>query len=625
MTPSKLIAILERLQPIVERVDDPELRVVMAALFNEIEAVMAENVALRQEAQDLRDEVNHLQGEQGKPDITPTTKQVGSVSSERERRHAERDEAADASSIGFKLDTPSREKLKEHRIPDEVLDQLADLHGTRYADEATFLQAVESAVGPALTAQYREILVRHTRYRKRCRPAKIPKIVIDREEICPVDTASLPPDAIWKGYSEKVVQDVRIQTDNIKFRRETYHSPSRQTTYIGALPVGYHGEFGPHIKTQILSMKYVNGMSIPKIQAFYETQGILISRTYISDRLTKHIDVFHREKSALYHASLEQGRYQHIDDTTSRVNGQTYYTHIVCSPVATLFFSRPRKDRLTILDVLQDGKGRRFLFNEEAFGLLTQLKVPQKHIARLHELDPEYHLGESQMDSVLRVLFPDPAKGPVHQNRIREAGAIASYHQQLDAPIVEVLVCDDAPQFKLLTEALALCWVHDGRHYKRLHPVVPEHRTALENFLRRYWAYYRSLHLYKQTPSAEAARTLSDEFETLFATTTGYAALDDRIAKSRAKKAELLAVLTYPEVPLHNNPAEHGARTQKRRDDVSLQTKNENGTAAKDTMMSIIETCQKLGVNAYRFLFDRISQTFAMPSLADTIRAKADP
>lgn len=313
----------------------------MAELFNQLEAVMAQHAALRQEVQQLRDEVNHLQGEQGKPDIKPKPPKAGNVSSERERRYAERDERAEASRVGFKLDKPSVAKLKEHRLPDAVLDALAGLYGTRYADEATFLQAVESAVGPEQTAQYRAILVEYTRYRKRNRPPKVSTLMIDREEICPVEKASLPADAQWKGYSEKVVQDVRIQTDTVKFRRETYYSPSQGTTYLGALPRGYHGEFGPHINTHIVSMAYLQNMSIPKIHEFYETLGIRISRTYISDRLTNHVDVFHQEKSAAYHASLNQGRYQHVDDTTCRVNGQPSYTHIVCSPHATMYFTRP--------------------------------------------------------------------------------------------------------------------------------------------------------------------------------------------------------------------------------------------------------------------------------------------
>jgi hypothetical protein len=44
----------------------------------------------------------------------------------------------------------------------------------------------------------------------------------------------------------------------------------------------------------------------------------------------------------------------------------------------------------------------------------------------------------------------------------------------------------------------------------------------------------------------------------LFSTKTNYQALNDRIEKTKEKKSELLLVLKYPEIPLHNNDAELG-------------------------------------------------------------------
>ena len=84
-------------------------------------------------------------------------------------------------------------------------------------------------------------------------------------------------------------------------------------------------------------------------------------------------------------------------------------------------------------------------------------------------------------------------------------------------------------------------------------------------------------------------------------------------------------LLTFTRITLHNNLSENGARVQKRREDVSLHTKSKEGTRAKDTMMSIVETCKKLGISAYLFIFDRVSKNFELPSLAELIRAKANP
>jgi len=622
MTKKDIIEVLESIQNTIEKIEDKKTKEIVSVLYNLVEEVVADNTRLREENQALKDEINELKGEQGKPDIKPNNKNDGDISSEQERKDAEASEDK-LSREGFKLGKLSLEKLKENRIPAEVLEQLKRLTGKKYSSKAEFIEAVKSAIGSDLTNQYIKILVKYARYKKRKRTPKIPEIQIDREEKCVVDSKQLPKDAQFKGYEDKVVQDLIIKTDNVRFKREIYYSASMKKTWLGKVPVGYEGDFGPHINSHIISMKYVNNMSIPKINEFLNNFGILISGSYISDRLTKHIDIFHQEKAEIYLASLESSSYQQIDDTGSRVNGQNYYTQIVCNPLATVFFTTKRKDRLTILDVLRNFESRNFLFNEEAFCLLELLKVPQKLIILLHKVEKNTSFNEQEMHKILNNLFPDPNKGKLHRTRIMEASAIAHYHQEIDMPIVKLLLCDDAPQFKLITDDLSLCWVHDGRHYKRLRPVIPNHQKKLTAFRGRYWNFYRELYKYKKNPSCELASSISAEFDILFSTNTGYNKLDARIAKSKAKKEKLLTVLNHPEIPLHNNRSENGARVQKRREDVSLQTKTKAGTEAKDTMMTIIETAKKHSISSYKYIYDRISKIFKMPSLGNLIRVKS--
>jgi hypothetical protein len=98
--------------------------------------------------------------------------------------------------------------------------------------------------------------------------------------------------------------------------------------------------------------------------------------------------------------------------------------------------------------------------------------------------------------------------------------------------------------------------------------------------------------------------------------------LDDRIAKTKANKTYLLLVLKYPQLPLHNNDAELGARAQVRKRDVSLHTMTEDGTKANDIFMTIVQTAKKLGVSAYDYIYDRVSKNYCMPSLSVLIEAK---
>jgi len=106
---------------------------------------------------------------------------------------------------------------------------------------------------------------------------------------------------------------------------------------------------------------------------------------------------------------------------------------------------------------LRDFESRNFLFNEETFSLLDQLKVPQKLIILLHKVEKNITFNEQEMDEMFDTIFPDPNKGKLHRIRIMEASAIASYHQEVGRPIVKVLLGDDAPQFKLITDELSLC------------------------------------------------------------------------------------------------------------------------------------------------------------------------
>ena len=174
-------------------------------------------------------------------------------------------------------------------------------------------------------------------------------------------------------------------------------------------------------------------------------------------------------------------------------------------------------------------------------------------------------------------------------------------------------------QFKKLALEQALCWIHEGRHYNRLGPIVPLNIKILGNFKTCFWDYYGELLKYKEDPTPEKAEILSAKFDRIFSTETGYAALDDRIGKTMDKKEALLLVLKHPELPLHNNDSELGARVEKRRQDVSLQMKSKKGTVAKDSFLTVTQTAKKLDVNAYNYIYDRISKKYSMPSLADLI------
>src|SRR5271170_77143 len=75
-------------------------------------------------------------------------------------------------------------------------------------------------------------LTHHSSEDKRRQPKprrKSPKnatITVNRTERLPVDPASLPQDAVFKGYQPHLIQDPVLKTDNVVFERAKYYSPS---------------------------------------------------------------------------------------------------------------------------------------------------------------------------------------------------------------------------------------------------------------------------------------------------------------------------------------------------------------------------------------------------------------
>lgn len=457
--------------------------------------------------------------------------------------------------------------------------------------------------------------------RQRSKGSKNANIQIDREQVVKVDQANLPADAEFKGYEDVVVQDILLHTDNVRFRKEKYYAVSTRKIYLAELPPGYEGQFGPGIKALTLAMYFGMGSSEPKILEFFANVGIQISDGELSNLLIKEQDPFHAEKDAVYEAGLRSSPWQHTDDTQTRVNGQNQHCHVVCNPLYTAYHTRPTKDRLTVLDVLRNGRERVFRLNQEALGHLENVQLSKAAWQTLLNWSSEQDLDEATFLARLDTHLPN--LGAQQRKAITDAAAIAAYHAETDFPVVRALICDDAPQFNWLTYEMMLCWVHEGRPYKKLLPVVPLHRERLDDFLKRFWEYYDQLLSYRQAPTPEESLRLETEFDNLFAIRTKYEELDKRIAKTQAKKASLLLVLKYPELPLHNNPAELAVRQRVRKRDVSFGPRTQEGVRAWDTFMTLAATAKKLGVSFYQYIHDRICQTNQIPLLASLVEKAA--
>jgi Transposase IS66 family len=454
---------------------------------------------------------------------------------------------------------------------------------------------------------------------KRSKQGQIP---IDRVELLTVDREQLPADAVFKGYEDVVVQDLSIRSDNVQFRKEKYYSPSQKRTYLAPLPAGYHGQFGPKVRAWVLVMYYGGQMSEPKLLEVLQTAGLQMSAGQLSDMLIKDQEPFHAERAQILEAGLGSSPWQHLDSTGTRVNGHNEHCHVLANPLYTFYCTLPSKDRMSMLRVLQGGADPIFRYNDLAAQLMEQLAITDKWRRLLPTLLPhDQDLTENELDEVLDVHLPK--LGVNLRKRVKEALAIAAYRTQSCYPITRLLLCDDAPQFNALTVELALCWIHEYRHYKTLIPRFAHHSLLLQDFDKGFWKLYQGLLDYRDHPDPAQGAALQAEFDQLFGQACGYERLDECKRRTLAKKEHLLMVLSHPEILLHNNPAELGARFRVRKRDVSLQARTREGIGAWDTFQTLVATAKKLGVNLFHYVLDRILGAYALPSFATLIGEQA--
>ena len=470
--------------------------------------------------------------------------------------------------------------------------------------------------GPPSTSDHSSEQARRRPQRRTRRP-KVQNIEIDRECKLPLDHTKLPEDVQFKGYEPVVVQDVRLITDNIRFLKEKCYSPSQHQSYLAELPAGYEGEFGPGVKALGMVLYHAVNTSEPKIIEFFAHIGVHISSGQVSNLLIKNQDCFHAEKDAVYEAGLRSSPWQHSDETGTRVNGVNEHCHVMCNPLYTAYLTTEKKDRLTVIDVLTNLRPRLYRLLTQTYEWLLQANVSPSVLNRLRHLPQEQMLDDEQFSRLLDEHLADV--NAQHRRLVLEAAAITAYQTQQEIPVVQLLICDDAPQFKRITDELALCWVHDARYYNKLAPAVDYHRRLLADFMDRYWTFYHNLIAYQQNPDPAHVPRLEGEFDVLFSTVSGYTGLDRRITMTRDKKPFLLTVLRHPEIALHNNPAEIEMRRRVRKRDVSYGPRTQDGKRAWDTFATLLATTRKLGVSFYRYIYDRVSAANEIPCLADLI------
>jgi hypothetical protein len=528
---------------------------VLLLLLNVIEKVCVELESVKKENQELKDEINRLKGEHGVPDISKASKKEGKDISSQKREDGKKEE---------------KNKLGEkERV----------------------------------------------------------SIGIDREVILNPRAEDLPSDAEFRYYRKVIVQDLKLVRDNVEYTLGVYYSPSLQKTYSPDLPLEHqNGGYGINLRSLIQILHHKGQMTQGKIEDLLKDLEIRISSGSISNILLESSDWALEEQRAILAAGIEGSSYTGSDSTQNKEKGVAKKTHIIVGMYFVAYFTLSSKARLDVIRAFLGNpkEDLQIIYNEEARNLFKIFKVSQEDQVKLSQLLEDGQ--KMSLEAFKKLVQKEAPTIFLKKNiftRIQESLVLGYYHTQEDFPIIDMLLSDNAPEYQKIARLYhALCWVHDARHYNKLNPQFDYNRTLLKAFQSQYWDFYDELRAFKKMPNDEQITqkdVLSAKFDTLFSKITGYDNLDKLIQLTKTNKSELLAVLLNPALPLHNNAAELAVRQIVRKRDISLHTWSEKGSKVRDAFLTIIETAKKLGVSSIKYLQDRMTQKFLMPSLASLV------
>jgi hypothetical protein len=428
----------------------------------------------------------------------------------------------------------------------------------------------------------------------------------------PVEPEYIPPGSFFRYYKDWVVQDLKLEPYNIRFKLKVYETP--EGGYVmGKLPANYENRhYGPELIRFILYQYYHCHVTQPLLLEQLQEMGFNISAGHLNNFLIEDKDRFHSEKDRILATGLEVSSYINVDDTGARHKGKNGYCTHIGNESFSWFESTESKSRINFLKLLRAGHSD-CVINMDAICYMQENKLPQK-----------------PLDSIIEnrgVIF---ANGCQWNDFLAQNGIVNHRHVQiategvLIGSIVEqgmVIVSDDAGQFNVLLHAL--CWIHANRAIDKIIPFTDQAKKDLNTVKDKIWLLYEGLKAYKQNPKPKDKKRLGAMFDEIFTQKTSSASLNAALNRINSNKAELLLVLERPDIPLHNNCAENGIREYVKKRKISGSTRSESGRQCRDTFTSLKKTCRKLGIPFWQYLKDRIENIGLIPDLSDLIRQRA--
>ncbi|HET6520118.1 MAG TPA: transposase [Geminicoccaceae bacterium] len=454
--------------------------------------------------------------------------------------------------------------------------------------------------------------------RRRGRGAKTSRLVIDEARVL---TVTPPPGARFKGYTDYLVQELRLTPVVIRYRRERWRTADGRLL-VAPLPPGVVGHFGPELHRFVLMQHHQGQVTTERLTRLLNELGLLISKRQVLRLLNDRTAAFVAEAEAVLGAGLETARWLTVDDTGARHRAQNGVTTQIGDDRFTFFATSRSKSRRNFLELLRAGD-EDYVINDAALAYMRKHGLAGPVIGALAAHPTRRFADQAAWRAHLAALgltrlavTPDPVKLATEGALW---GSVCTHGRCADA----VIVSDEAGQFRVGRHAL--CWVHAERLVHKLIPRNEPQRRAVALVRQLIWWFYADLKAYKRDPCPKRRAALRARFERIFRRTTGFVALDRLLARLHARREELLLALERPEIPLHTNGSENDLRGHVIKRKISGGTHSEAGRVARDALLGLLKTCRKLGVAFFAYLGDRLNVPGApaIAPLPELVRARA--
>ena len=432
----------------------------------------------------------------------------------------------------------------------------------------------------------------------------------------PIEPENIPHGSEFRYYKPFVVQDLKLEAHNIRYRLKVYQTPDGSYV-VGKIPAYLNGgHYGPTLIRFVLYQYYHCHVTQPLLLEQLHELDVDISKGQLNNILIENKERFHQEKDHILAVGLQVSSYINVDDTGARHKGKNGYCTHIGNELFSWFESTASKSRINFLKLMRAGHSD-YCINIDAIGYMQSYKLPQQSL--------------KPMIAKLGMIFANDCQW---NDFLADNGIVKDRHVQiateavLIGSIIEhgiskhlVILSDDAGQFNVLLHAL--CWIHANRAIDKIIPFTDQAEKDLDTVKDQVWLLYEGLKKYKHNPKLKEKKRLEDMFDKIFSSKTASATLNTVLKRIYKNKSELLLVLDRPDIPLHNNGAESAIREYVKKRKISGSTRSELGRRCRDTFTSLKKTCRKLGLSFWQYLKDRIEKTGLIADLSELIREHA--